>query len=199
MSYSAKKLWYSGNHSYEGILDEVSENILLVVTDGYYQGESYALVHKEGRFGVVEWSYGSCAHCDAIEACETVEEFEEVYEDMVGRIKWDTLTRTLLYIEEHDWEGQAGYHYDALKVFPEKAKKVLLAFANGFVPWKGPLANSIHSVLAQVAWMEWEAKRLKRQRISQEPTEKLLKTIEDFEERVSLTLAAMEGVKKYIK
>jgi hypothetical protein len=202
MTEEWRKLWFAGQHSYEGILKSVCSDILLTVNDGDYQGEVYALVRKwednEYVYGIAQWSYGSCSHCDAIEACDSAEDFKEVYEQMVHHIRWDTLTRTLLYLEEHDWEGEAGFFYRELKTFPERAKRVLIAYAAGY----NPRFDRVYQAAQRLGGITWrldlEIDLLKKACVAQEGTERKRKILGDIEEVIDKAQNDLEALRKVI-
>lgn len=84
-------------------------NVLFKVDDDDYQGDSYVFygnMHKDSRFGYLNFGWGSCSGCDALQRCSTWEEVQELYEFLHSQIKWfDSAKEAYKWFTEHDWEG----------------------------------------------------------------------------------------------
>ena len=202
MANGYKAVWYGDNKSYEGILEDVSDSVLLVVTVGTYQGDEYALVRRRGsyeyEYGVAQWSYGSCSMCDWLEGCDTEEDFKELYYSLINSIRWDSLTGTINYFNEHDWEGDAGYYFDELKEFPEKAKKILLKIAEGYNPENDPVFRAYESVVGDAWLLKYQLGWVKREITAQESKEEVQSSIDRAEESLNKAQRGLEKLRRLV-
>lgn len=84
-------------------------NVLFRVDDDDYQGDSYVFygnMDKDSRFGYLNFGWGSCSGCDALQRCSTWEEVQELYEFLHSQIKWfDSAKEAYKWFTEHDWKG----------------------------------------------------------------------------------------------
>src|SRR5687767_11654660 len=46
----------------------------LKVSDNDWQGSTYAVIRRLGKVGYLEFGWGSCSGCDALEACESYDD-----------------------------------------------------------------------------------------------------------------------------
>jgi hypothetical protein len=63
-------------------------DIVVQVDDDDYQGDSRYLIRSGERFGYVNIGWGSCSGCDALQACTTVKDVQDLFDDIEGSIKW---------------------------------------------------------------------------------------------------------------
>ena len=95
-------------YDYNPMIEDFGD-VLFKVDDDGYQGDSYILygyMHKDSRFGFLNFGWGSCSGCDALQACSTWEEVQELYEDLRSQIKWfDSAEEAYKWFTGHDWEG----------------------------------------------------------------------------------------------
>ena len=111
--------------NYSPMLKEFG-NILVQVDDEDYQGDSRVLYEKDGKIGYLNFGWGSCSGCDALQACENINEVQNLMSGLNNEIKWfDCKADALKYFNEHDWEGDYSWHEEEQKQFIEKCKKVL--------------------------------------------------------------------------
>lgn len=77
--------------------------------DDDWQGDSVVLLRSaDGRLGILEYGWGSCSGCDALQACDTVEEVNDLRDSLFESIKWfDSATACLEYVKSKDVEVQA--------------------------------------------------------------------------------------------
>ena len=64
--------------------------ILEWVTFGIYQGDYAVIVKKDKTLGFVVIGYGSCSGCDALEACDSSEEYNDLISSVLKDIYWGT-------------------------------------------------------------------------------------------------------------
>lgn len=86
---------------------------------GSYSGDTRALLKKNSLYGYLEFGWGSCSGCDALEGCVTDSDFEELRNDMAGDIIWRTKSEMKKFLLEHDWDGDynpdTSFAFAALK------------------------------------------------------------------------------------
>ena len=93
--------------------------------DDDYQGDSRVLFRDGERYGVLIFGWGSCSGCDALQACDTYEEVDDLRHQLEGEIVWGTREETLAYIKGKDWAGTFIWHADETKEFLDEAVKLL--------------------------------------------------------------------------
>lgn len=91
-----------------------------------YQGSTWVLYQDGIRFGYLRLGRGSCSGCDALQACGSIEEVQELMDELWQSIMWfDTRTDALKFFIEHDWDGDWDANTEAARLFVEKAVKLL--------------------------------------------------------------------------
>lgn len=113
-----KKAAYADAHpqSYENYGPQISDYIPLIDSMGDvlaqwdendYQGDSVVVLSRQGQFGVLVFGWGSCSGCDALQACGTWEEVNDLRRELFDSIRWGTATDAADYLTGHDWEGDS--------------------------------------------------------------------------------------------
>ncbi len=111
--------------SYNRILNEFGE-ILIQVDDDSYQGDSRLLYEKDGKLGYLQFGWGSCSGCDALQACNTYEDIDELIKDLNNSIRWfDNEQACLYFFENHDWKLDYSYSKKEQKEFIDNVIKYL--------------------------------------------------------------------------
>jgi hypothetical protein len=112
--------------SYQPIIDALGE-VLVQVDDQDYQGDSRVLLKgADGRFGHLQFGWGSCSGCDALQACDTRQELQELIDHIAGSVKWfDSPEEALGYFLTHDWEGDYSWRQEEQKEYVKKAVEAL--------------------------------------------------------------------------
>jgi hypothetical protein len=110
---------------YDPLLESMGYEILLQIDDEDYQGDSRLLFKNGDQYGLLIFGWGSCSGCDALQACDTFKEIEELREGLNNDIKWDTREGLLKYIEEKDWELEWSWHAEETKEFVDKVIELL--------------------------------------------------------------------------
>lgn len=87
------------------LIDTFEHEVLVEADDDEYQGSSVVLLRDGDRYGVLVFGWGSCSGCDALQACDTVEEATELRDELHRSILWFDLDEARRYITEHDWKG----------------------------------------------------------------------------------------------
>ena len=97
---------------------EAFGNIAIQVDDDFYSGDSRLLYDENGKIGFLIFGWGSCPGCDALQACDTLDEVQELCDELQGNIKWfDNKQQALEWFSTHDWEGNYYWHLDETKEF----------------------------------------------------------------------------------
>lgn len=109
--------WYD----YQPMLDEFGE-ILIQVDEEAYQGDSFLIYKNDNKYGFLTFGWGSCSGCDALQACDTIDEVQELMDNLYNAIKWfDSLQELKCYISDYSIVELQWYFYsDTFKEFREK-------------------------------------------------------------------------------
>lgn len=114
---------------YQPIIDHFGE-VLLQVDDEDYQGDSRILYRDKNddkKFGFLVFGWGSCGGCDALQACGSLEEIDQLILETKNDIKWSSKEELLVYLMEKDWELEFCWHREETKKFIADAIKILSA------------------------------------------------------------------------
>ena len=123
-----KESFYYPGITYSELLDGFEYEIVVQVDDKDYQGDSRLLFKDGDRFGYLNFGWGSCSGCDALEGCSSFEEVEKLYQDLYESIRWfDNAKECLDFFEKHDWEGDYSWYADEQKQFINECKEKLKA------------------------------------------------------------------------
>ena len=128
MKIDVKKL-YGKNpwdwYDYQPMLNAFG-NIVLQIDDEGYQGDSRVLYDNDGEIGFLLFGWGSCCGCDALQACDTIEEVQELCDKLQNDIKWfEDKETSLEWFCTHDWEGDYSWYEEKTREFVSKAKDYL--------------------------------------------------------------------------
>ena len=109
--------WYD----YQPMLNEFGE-ILIQVDEEAYQGDSFLIYKNDNKYGFLTFGWGSCSGCDALQACDTIDEVQELMDSLYNAIKWfDSLQELKCYISDYSIVELQWYFYsDIFKEFREK-------------------------------------------------------------------------------
>jgi len=114
--------YFYGPSDYNPIIQSFGE-VLVQVDDGDYQGDTRVLLRKDGRFGFLNFGWGSCSGCDGLQACSSFRDIETLIQGLERDIKWfDTLAEAQAYIgNDAEREGSYYYHEDEWAKFKAAA------------------------------------------------------------------------------
>ena len=116
--YDSSWSWWD----YQTMLNEFG-NILLQKDEQDYQGDSFLIYEKDGKYGYLTFGWGSCSGCDALQACNTIDEVQELMDKLYSDIKWfDSLDALKEYFEEVDWTLKYQYSIPEFKEFLTEVK-----------------------------------------------------------------------------
>lgn len=117
----AKQEYFYGPSDYQPIIDSFGD-IILQVDDSDYQGDSRVLYQDGDKIGYLQFGWGSCSGCDALQACDSMQGIQSLIEGLRNDIKWfDDASLAIEFFEAHDWEGDYSWHSDEQKQFVEQA------------------------------------------------------------------------------
>jgi len=103
--------------NYQPMLEEFG-NILIQVDQADYQGDSWLLYKNDGKYGYLCFGWGSCSGCDALQACSSMSQVQELMDDLYNSIAWfESKEDALNYFTSHDFEADYSWYYDDFKNF----------------------------------------------------------------------------------
>lgn len=112
-------------YDYDPMLKEFG-NIALQVDDDDYKGDSRVLYTDGEKVGYLNFGWGSCSGCDALQGCSSYEELQSLMDDLKASIKWfDSKAEALEYFNTKDWELEYSWHAEEQKKFIDEAKEFL--------------------------------------------------------------------------
>lgn len=115
--------------NYEPMVEAFGRTICSVDTDDY-QGDSFRLLadgdEPDQKYGLMVFGWGSCSGCDALQACASVKELQELMDHLQDQIRWFADKESLLkFMMEHDWEGDWHWHRSEAHQFRKKVMEFL--------------------------------------------------------------------------
>jgi hypothetical protein len=114
--------WY-GTGDYQPMLEQFGE-IVVQVDDNDYQGDSRVLYKDKKRYGWLQFGWGSCSGCDALQACSSIDEIQELMDELKQQIKWfESAHECHEYFSEKDWSIDYSWMADQQREFINKVKK----------------------------------------------------------------------------
>jgi hypothetical protein len=118
---SPKYEFFDAPASYDPIINSFG-SVLVQVDDDDWSGDTRALLHKDGRYGFLNFGWGSCSGCDALRACYNYEQIDELINELEGSIKWfETLGEAQAYVADNqERQGSYYYHTDKWEEFKSK-------------------------------------------------------------------------------
>ena len=127
--YAEREEPFCGPWDYQPILNGIGK-VVVQVDDDDYQDDSRVLftapLEVFGSIGFLVFGWGSCSGCDALQRCETMEELQELIDDLERSVKWfPNKAAALEWFEGKDWEVEWYWHYEEFKEFLTKAKEYL--------------------------------------------------------------------------
>ena len=120
--------WFEAPSDYNPLLESFGYKILFRVDDEDYSGDSRLIFRDKNKYGILIFGCGSCSGCDALLACESYEDIENLRQFLKDSIKWfDSPEELLQFIKTHDWEGDFSWWSarDELKQFIKESIKLL--------------------------------------------------------------------------
>jgi hypothetical protein len=114
--------------SYDELIDSMEVDVLLRKDTGDYQGDTHALVKEGPRYGYLQFGWGSCSGCDALEGVSSIEGATKLRDELYRGIIWhDSVADALAWFKTHDWKGDYVWHDQEARAFIQQA----IAFLEG--------------------------------------------------------------------
>lgn len=91
--------------SYDDLINSMEVERLVEVTDDDYQGDTRALVRKDGSYGFLMFGWGSCSGCDALQAVESdLAEATKLRDKLYAEIHWESDAAAMAaFLRDKDW------------------------------------------------------------------------------------------------
>ncbi len=102
-------------------------NVLVQVDDHDYQGDSRIIFEKDNKFGFLIFGWGSCSGCDSLQACESIQDVQDLMDSLNEQVSWfDSLDELKSYFAKKDWSLDYCFHSAETKQFISE----VLAYSN---------------------------------------------------------------------
>jgi hypothetical protein len=113
-----KAEWFHAPCDYSPIINSFGQ-VLVQVDEDDYSGDTFALLSKDGQTGFLQFGWGSCSGCDALQGCESYKELGELIENLESGIKWfDSLAEAQAYVGNNSiTRGSYFYHVETWSTF----------------------------------------------------------------------------------
>ena len=72
---------------YQPIIDSFGK-VIVQVEDNDYQGDTRVVYEKDGQYGFLNFGWGSCSGCDALQACSSEKEVDDLIDSLEQDVKW---------------------------------------------------------------------------------------------------------------
>lgn len=113
-----------GWYNYQPMLDEFG-TILLQEEDEDYQGDTFLIYKDNNKYGYLNFGWGSCNGCDALQACITLNEVQELMDSLYVGILWfDSIEELKNYFKNKDWDLTWEFQSKAFKEFYPKVMEL---------------------------------------------------------------------------
>jgi hypothetical protein len=93
-----------------------------------YQGDTWVLARRGGRFAFLNFSWGSCSGCDALEAAGgSIKELTELRNRLYGQIRWfETEAELWNWVDDDSFHPtQAYFHRSDFRTFLTEVRDAL--------------------------------------------------------------------------
>lgn len=111
---------FYGPGNYQPIIDDIGK-VLIQVDDNDYQGDTRVIFEKDGKYGYLNFGWGSCSGCDSLQACNKTEDIQRLMDEIVSSIYWfDSIDALQTYFKEKDWELEYSWHQEETRDFIQK-------------------------------------------------------------------------------
>jgi hypothetical protein len=124
---AGERTYFDTPYDYTPIIRSFGE-VLVQVDDEDWSGDTRVLLRKKGRYGFLNFGWGSCSGCDALQACDSYEDVDQLISELKNDIKWfNTLAEAQAYIaNDEEREGSYYYHEDEWNQFKAAVAEVAL-------------------------------------------------------------------------
>lgn len=99
---------------YQPLLNLIGD-IIIQEDEQDYSGDSYILYRKDDLYGYLNFGWGSCSGCDALQACTSIEEVFSLAQELENDVFWGTLPEVKEYVNSRT----SDYYYNdsTFKIF----------------------------------------------------------------------------------
>jgi len=121
---------YSPFYCYTPITDSFGK-ILVQIDEGNYQGDSWILYDfEDGTYGYLCFGWGSCSGCDALQACRSYDDADNLIKSLHNSIRIYTKEELIQFFsDEKVLEQHYSWHAQDFQKFLEKVGELF-----GFTP-----------------------------------------------------------------
>lgn len=113
---------------YNDMVKFFADSVIIAVDDDNYQGDSYRLLQTSvddsqlgQKYGILIFGWGSCSGCDALQACSSIQDYQELFDNLERSILWFASEDELIeYVRNKDWSTEWYSHRDAGLEFTNK-------------------------------------------------------------------------------
>jgi hypothetical protein len=111
---------FYGPCDYQPIINSFGK-VLIQVDDKDYQGDSRVILEHEGKIGWLNFGWGSCSGCDALQACNTHAEVDQLIVELRNSIKWfDSIEELKHFFKTKCWDLDYSWHSEEQNKFIEQ-------------------------------------------------------------------------------
>lgn len=115
--------WYYRGQDYPDLVGLFCDEIVVEASDDDYQGDTYAILRKGDEYGYLEFGWGSCSGCDALQACGSDEEMAALANQLAASVEWQPDKAALKeWIAGKDWPGGYSWYRSGFEAFAEKVR-----------------------------------------------------------------------------
>lgn len=112
---------YCDVYDYQPIVNAFGNVAIQKSTDDY-QGDTWVLYNNDGKLGYLCFSWGSCSGCDALQACDSYADLQELIDRIESSLIWfSDKEEALTYFEKEERRLESSWYYDEFKAFIQEA------------------------------------------------------------------------------
>lgn len=112
-----------GPSDYQPILNHFGD-IIIQIDDNNHQGDSRILYFINKSYYYLQFGWGSCRGCDALRACATWTDIEDLIYYLKDQIKYlGSIIDVAVYFNEKNWDQEYSWNTSEQKVFINKVKQ----------------------------------------------------------------------------
>lgn len=118
---------FYGPDNYSPIIESLGDAVALRFDTDDYTGDSWVIYRNKKGWSFLNFGWGSCSGCDALQSCSTYEEIDA----LIGRLEQSIRTfqsakEALIFFVSHDWGGDYSWANDTFYHFLVAARRLLL-------------------------------------------------------------------------
>ncbi len=108
---------YRDFYDYTPLLERIG-NIAIRIDQDDYQGDSWILYKEGNKYGYLNFGWGSCSGCDALQDCSNIFEVYELAKELESNTIWfDNDKEALDYFNSDARKMDYSWHYNEYKGF----------------------------------------------------------------------------------